>query len=101
MTTPKIAINNLTVVYPGRGRAEPVVALDGISLRIADGELACIVGPSGCGKTTILRVLAGLEAATGGSAMIDQRDSTYPAKGMVFQGAGLFPWMTIEDNVAY
>ena len=103
MTTPaaKIHIKDLQVVYPPQGRGEPVVALDGFSLTIQDGELACLVGPSGCGKTTLLRVLAGLETATGGSATIMQRDPASPAKGMVFQGAGLFPWMTVEENVAY
>ena len=101
MAAPKIAINDLRVVYPGRGATGPVEALGGISLAVADGELVCIVGPSGCGKTTLLRVLAGLEQPTAGSARIRHDDPARPAKALVFQGAGIFPWMTVEQNVAY
>jgi NitT/TauT family transport system ATP-binding protein len=78
-----------------------VEALGGVSLDVADGELVCIVGPSGCGKTTLLRVLAGLEEPTAGSTTIRSDDPSRPAKAMVFQGAGIFPWMTVESNVAY
>jgi NitT/TauT family transport system ATP-binding protein len=101
MEAPKIAISNLRVVYPGRGRTGPVEALGGVSLDVADGELVCIVGPSGCGKTTLLRVLAGLEQPTGGSTHIRNDDPSRPSQAMVFQSAGIFPWMTVEQNVAY
>ena len=99
MPEPKITIENLRVTYTGRGA--PVEALDGLSLEIADGELACIVGPSGCGKTTLLRVLAGLEHSTSGSAVVRAADPARPTVGVVFQGAGIFPWMTGEQNVGY
>jgi NitT/TauT family transport system ATP-binding protein len=80
---------------PGR-----VVALDGIDLTIAPGEFVCIVGPSGCGKSTLLRILAGLDRATSGSLDIDA--AGWPvANAMVFQDSGLFPWMTVEKNVAF
>ncbi len=98
---PKINIDSLQVIYPGRGRSGPVEALAGVSLQIACGELVCVVGPSGCGKTTLLRVLAGLEQPTGGQATIVPDASDRPLKGMVFQGAGLFPWMTVAQNVTY
>ena len=75
--------------------------MGGVSLDVAEGELLCIVGPSGCGKTTLLRVLAGLEQPTGGTAQIKGDDPSRPDKAMVFQGAGIFPWMTVEQNVAY
>jgi NitT/TauT family transport system ATP-binding protein len=101
MADPKISIDNLRVVYPASRDGEPVEALGGVSLEVADGELVCIVGPSGCGKTTLLRVLAGLERASGGSAIIHADDPARPDKAMVFQGAGIFPWMTVEQNVAY
>lgn len=98
---PKIRIDNLRVVYPGRGSSGALEALSAVSLTVQEGELVCLVGPSGCGKTTLLRVLAGLEQASGGSAEIRQSDPQRPAKAMVFQGAGLFPWMTVIQNVAY
>jgi NitT/TauT family transport system ATP-binding protein len=101
MAQPKIVIDNLRVVYPARRGGEMVEALAGVSLEVADGELVCIVGPSGCGKTTLLRVLAGLERATSGHAAIHSDDPGRPDRGMVFQGAGIFPWMTVEQNVAY
>jgi NitT/TauT family transport system ATP-binding protein len=83
----------------GDGR-ERVVALDGIDLPIAPGEFCCIVGPSGCGKSTLLRILAGLDRATGGSIDVDA--AGWPvANAMVFQESGLFPWMTVEDNVGF
>jgi len=101
MSDPKISIKDLHVVFPGRGPNAQVEALGGVSLDVADGELLCIVGPSGCGKTTLLRVLAGLETSTSGSAHIRSDDPARPTKAMVFQGAGIFPWMTVEQNVAY
>jgi NitT/TauT family transport system ATP-binding protein len=101
MKTPKISIDNLYVTYPGRKRADLVEALGGVTLTVARGELVCVVGPSGCGKTTLLRVLAGLEQATGGSAHIQHDNPARPVKAMVFQGSGVFPWMTVAENVAY
>jgi NitT/TauT family transport system ATP-binding protein len=101
MSQPKISVENLRVVYGGRGGTPPVTALDRISLDVAEGELACIVGPSGCGKTTLLRVLADLEQPSAGSAAIRDSDGSRPLKATVFQGAGIFPWMTVEQNVGY
>lgn len=101
MIAPKITIADLRVTFPGRGRTGPVEAVGGVSLDVGDGELVCIVGPSGCGKTTLLRVLAGLEQPTRGAIHVRGDDPNRPDVGMVFQGAGLFPWMTVEENVAY
>ncbi len=101
MQEPKINIHNVRVVYPGQAQIGPVEALDAITLTINTGELVCIVGPSGCGKTTLLRVLAGLEPITSGSVHIRNDDPQRPAKAMVFQDAGIFPWMTVEENIAY
>jgi NitT/TauT family transport system ATP-binding protein len=101
MPEPKIIVDNLRVTYPARGRTEPVEALGGVSLTVADGELVCIVGPSGCGKTTLLRVLAELEQPSGGTAQVRVGDAARPTTAMVFQNAGIFPWMTVAQNVAY
>src|ERR1700760_749747 len=77
-----------------------VVALDGVSLDIASGELLTILGPSGSGKTTLLKVVAGFETADAGSVKVDGIDitETPPAKrdiGMVFQNYALFPHLSV------
>jgi spermidine/putrescine ABC transporter ATP-binding subunit len=83
-----------------------VVALDGVSLEIASGELLTILGPSGSGKTTLLKVVAGFETADAGRVLVDGVDITAmpPARrdiGMVFQNYALFPHLTVARNVAF
>ncbi|HEX7005466.1 MAG TPA: ABC transporter ATP-binding protein [Trueperaceae bacterium] len=83
-----------------------VVAVDALDLAIEPGSLVTLLGPSGCGKTTTLRMIAGLERATGGRILIDGSDVTrLPANlrdvTMVFQSYALFPHMNVFDNVAY
>ncbi|MEV0665560.1 ABC transporter ATP-binding protein [Actinomadura luteofluorescens] len=96
-----ITIRRLTKVYPGGVRA-----LDALDLDVALGEFFALLGPSGCGKTTLLRTIAGLEAATGGTIRLGDEDVTrlQPGRrdvGMVFQDYALFPHMTVMDNIAY
>ncbi len=83
-----------------------VLALRGLALTIAPGELVALLGPSGCGKTTALRLVAGLEEADGGRVVIGGDDVTNrPANkrdvGMVFQAYSLFPHMTAMQNVSF
>ena len=82
------------------GIAGTVLALDGVDLSIAPGEFVCIVGPSGCGKSTLLRILAGLDRQTSGTIDVEA-EGWKVQNAMVFQESGLFPWMTVEDNVAF
>ncbi|HEY1178053.1 MAG TPA: ABC transporter ATP-binding protein [Phytomonospora sp.] len=96
-----ISARKLDKVYPGG-----VHAVDHLDLDIDDGEFFALLGPSGCGKTTLLRTIAGLEQATGGSILIGGRDVTTvtPARrdvAMVFQDYALFPHMTVIDNISY
>ncbi len=87
---------------PARGGAE-VTALEGLSLAIEDRSFVCLVGPSGCGKSTLLNLLAGFETPTGGRVLLDGHDVKGPApdRGVVFQEAALFPWLTVLGNVSY
>lgn len=79
----------------------PVVALAGFDLEVASGEVVCVVGPSGCGKSTFLRILAGLEEATGGTLEVRRDDPARPENAVVFQEYAIFPWKTVHDNVAF
>jgi spermidine/putrescine transport system ATP-binding protein len=84
----------------------PVVAVDGISLSICDGEFFSLLGPSGCGKTTTLRLIAGFELLTAGQVYIGGKlqGETPPYHrpvNTVFQNYALFPHMTVFGNVAF
>jgi NitT/TauT family transport system ATP-binding protein len=80
-----------------------LVALDGVNLRIMDGEFVSVVGPSGCGKTTFLSVVDGLITASAGRILVDGEVVTKPGpdRAVVFQDASLLPWRTVLGNVAY
>ncbi|BCG87427.1 sulfonate ABC transporter ATP-binding lipoprotein [Mesorhizobium sp. 113-3-9] len=82
----------------------PVQALSNVDLTIGKGEFVSFIGPSGCGKTTLLRVIADLEKPTSGTISVNGMTAEQArgkrAYGYVFQAAALFPWRTIERNVA-
>ena len=87
-------------------RFDTFIAVDDVSLDIAEGEFFTLLGPSGCGKTTLLRMLAGLEMPSEGRVWIDGVDMTHapPNKrpvNMVFQSYAVFPHLNVADNVAY
>jgi len=94
------------VIKKFEGKKETVTALKGVSFEINQGELFCLLGPSGCGKTTLLRISAGLESLTSGQIFYGEKDITSipPFRrniGMVFQSCGLYPHMSVFENVAY
>jgi NitT/TauT family transport system ATP-binding protein len=84
-------------------RTGGVGALQNISLDIAEGEFLCLVGPSGCGKSTLLNLVAGLEPTDAGQILLDKRtiDGPGPERVVVFQDGGLFPWLTVLENVEF
>ena len=83
--------------------AEPITALADASLRIEKGEFVCLIGPSGCGKSTLLRMVGGFETATEGALLMWGKPVAGPGpdRGMVFQDYGLFPWLTVTQNVVF
>jgi NitT/TauT family transport system ATP-binding protein/sulfonate transport system ATP-binding protein len=100
VTAGGVRIGALDKDYRIDGRALPV--LRGIDLDIRSGEFVSIVGPSGCGKSTLLRLIAGLDTDFAGDILVDGERvvGTSLDRGMVFQDHRLFPWMTVEENVA-
>jgi NitT/TauT family transport system ATP-binding protein len=84
-------------------RSGGVGALDRISLNVQEGEFLCLVGPSGCGKSTLLNIVAGLERADQGHVMLDGKPIDGPGRDrvVIFQDGGLFPWLTVVENVEF
>jgi NitT/TauT family transport system ATP-binding protein len=106
--TAELELRDVDKIYKGR-RGATTEALRGISLAVRTGEFVSLVGRSGCGKTTLLRILGGLVTPTSGHVLIggqnlwkgSSRDPAALEKfGIVFQEANLFPWFSIEDNIA-
>jgi NitT/TauT family transport system ATP-binding protein len=83
--------------------APSVAILEDVTFDVAPGEAVCLVGPSGGGKSTILNLLAGLLAPTSGSVLWEGKAVDGPARdrAVVFQDAALFPWLTLEQNIAF
>ena len=78
------------------------IALQAVDFNVDEEEFVCIVGPSGCGKTTLLKIIAGLVQPTSGQIIYSEQPSNGQLhSAMVFQEQGLFPWMTVQDNVAF
>jgi NitT/TauT family transport system ATP-binding protein len=100
--TPKLALNGLSLTYKANGSSR-LLALDGIDLKVKPGEFLCIVGPSGCGKSTLLHVIAGLQQPTSGHVLVDDNlmDGAGTDRILIFQELGLFPWLTVSENVEF
>lgn len=96
-----IKIEAVNKVFSGAGG--DVVALKDINLTIGSGEFVCLLGPSGCGKSTLLNAIAGFSHPTSGRILAGSTPVTTPGpdRGMVFQEYALFPWMTIQQNIAF
>ncbi len=100
----ELVLRELTKVF--RARREAVVAVDHLNLAVGKGELVTLLGPSGCGKTTTLRLVGGFEDPDGGAIYLGDQEITHvpPQRrntATVFQSYGLFPHMTVFENVAF
>jgi len=99
----KLGIERLTHRFTIGSKGAPLLVLDDVSLEIPAGQFVCLVGESGCGKSTLLRMMAGLLAPSEGRVLHDGAPvrGINQALGFVFQQDAVFPWLTVEDNVAY
>ncbi len=94
-------ISHLSKIHEGDAEQSDIRIFSDITCRVETGRFLSIVGPSGCGKTTLLRIIAGLEPASGGQVLLDGevvrgRDQRV---GLVFQEYALFPWRTAIRNI--
>jgi NitT/TauT family transport system ATP-binding protein len=97
----KLAIENVSKSF--RGASGSVLALDRVSLNVAEAEFVCLVGASGCGKTTLLNIIAGLEKPDSGLVLADGKPVTGPGRErlVMFQEPALFPWLDVFGNVLF
>ena len=103
MSTSFLIAEGLSKKFPGSRGKPDLTVFDDVHFTIDKGEFVCIIGHSGCGKTTILNVLAGLDTASGGNVLMDEREVSGPSleRGVVFQGHALMPWLSAKKNVAF
>ncbi len=94
-----IDLRDVRIEYTTRGRT--TLAVEDVSMSVADGEFVALVGPSGCGKSTLLKAIAGLVPVAGGEVRVDgvPVEGVPDRVGMVFQNDALLPWKTVRDNV--
>ncbi len=97
-----LLIDNISMTF-NLPDGSSVEALKDVSLGLATGELLSVLGPSGCGKTTLLNIIAGFLAPTGGQIILNDHQVQGPApeRGMVFQRGALFEWMSVRKNVGF
>jgi NitT/TauT family transport system ATP-binding protein len=99
---PKVSLQGISLSYRTNDGSQ-LLALEDINLRVRPGEFLCIVGPSGCGKSTLLHLIAGLHSATSGNVLVDDKTVAGPGTDriLIFQELGLFPWLTVAENVEF
>ena len=101
---PAIAVRNLWVSVPAKKRSDqPVHLLENINAEVAPGEFVCIVGPSGCGKSTLLNIIGGFLPVEKGEVNVEGEPVRRPdpRRIFVFQENGVFPWLTVRENIGF
>jgi ABC-type nitrate/sulfonate/bicarbonate transport system ATPase subunit len=98
---PKISARDVSMRFSAEGREVDV--LDSVSLDVRAGEFVCLLGPSGCGKSTLLNIIAGFLSPSAGEVRIDGLPVHGPDRRriFVFQERGVFPWLTVEENIGF
>ena len=98
---PRIVFENVSVEFASK--AGPIRVVDDVSYAIHDREFVSVIGPSGCGKTTTLNLAAGFLQPTSGRVLLDGKpvQGPGPDRGVMFQEYGVFPWLTVRQNIAF
>jgi ABC-type nitrate/sulfonate/bicarbonate transport system ATPase subunit len=97
----KISVRSISMRFPTKNGSLQV--LDDVSLGVREGEFVCLLGPSGCGKSTLLNIMAGFLSSTSGEVLIDGVRVNGPDRRriFVFQERGVFPWLTVAENIGF
>ncbi len=98
-----ISVRELWMSYPSLSRDDLTHVLERINLEVRQGEFVCIVGPSGCGKTTLLNLLGGFVRASRGEVLVEGEPIDGPDRRriFIFQEGGVFPWLTVRENIGF
>ena len=96
-----IDINDVTHTYGGQAGSSATLAVEGLTIRVNEGEFAAVVGPSGCGKSTLMKLATGLQFPQKGKVVVDGNMVSQPVKiaGMAFQNPVMLPWRTVLENI--
>ena len=97
----RIRFENVAVDFPTAHG--PMRVLDDVSFDIRNGEFVSIIGPSGCGKTTLMNIVGGFVQPTSGRVLLDGKPVAGPGpdRGVIFQEYGVFPWLTVRQNIEF
>ena len=97
----RIRFDRVSVEFPTA--AGPMQVIDDVTFDIRSGEFVSIIGPSGCGKTTLMNIVGGFVKPTRGQVLLDGRpvDAPGPDRGVIFQEYGVFPWLTVRQNIEF
>lgn len=98
-----VSIRDVSKMFPGKRAGEQIEVLQNVNADVAHGEFLCIVGPSGCGKSTLLNIVAGFISATSGDVLVEGEPVHGPdsRRIFVFQENGVFPWLTVHENIGF
>ena len=98
-----ISVRDAWMSFAGKSADRPVHVLERVTCDVKAGEFVCIVGPSGCGKSTLLNIIGGFLRETRGEVLVEGKPVAGPDPGriFVFQENGVFPWLTVEQNIGF
>ena len=98
-----VEIRDVWMTFPGNSSGESIPVLERIDMEVREGEFVCIVGPSGCGKSTLLNIVGGFLGASRGEVIVEGKPVTGPdpRRIFVFQENGIFPWLTVQENIEF